>query len=99
MPNLQSYKLSAIARGDKELVGIIEQAERVDELEERNAFLEKAHRINVNIAENVLEERNRFKQAIEKASDELGSPDLENGVLRADRVLVKALKGEWGNEK
>lgn len=39
-------------------------------------------------------ENERYKQAIEKASDELGWGDAENANLRVDRILVRALKGE-----
>lgn len=37
---------------------------RVQELEERNAFLEKAHITNIKIAENAQAENKRYKQAL-----------------------------------
>lgn len=42
-----------------------EQTERVQELEDRNKFLEKAHRINFNIAEDMKEERTYYREAFD----------------------------------
>lgn len=47
-----------------DLQWLIQQAERVEELEKENELLNRAHRTNIKIAECALDEKRRYKQAL-----------------------------------
>lgn len=53
----------------EDAVWLIEQAEWAQELEDRNKFLEKAHRINFNIAEDMKEERTYYREAFDTKTE------------------------------
>ncbi|MDQ0158831.1 hypothetical protein [Alkalibacillus salilacus] len=68
---LVSETMDFNALGWPERIGwLIEQAERVEELEERNSFLEKAHKTNIKIAEYAKEERDYYEGMVNKLAGE-----------------------------
>lgn len=85
---------------------------KVDGLEERNNFLERAHKTNTKIAEYAKEENQRYKQALEESYSELqklysrtdipGNADIKDVLSTLEyvglSVIKKALKGVEGCE-
>lgn len=85
---LAIHALQELRDGQVYVVGMLE---RIEELEERNAFLEKAHRINVNITEHAKEDKEKYKQALWKIVELKYNVYGNEYPEEADKIACEAL--------
>lgn len=60
---------------------------KIKELQQKNEFLEKAHKTNIKIAENIKEERNQYKSLVESQASVL--EDFIDERVKASQNLEK----------
>ena len=82
---------------EDDLVWLIEQAERVQELEEEKERYQSGRNIAVKTKirmDNLEKQNKRYREAIERALDESSWGDEGNALYRMIGILTKALEGE-----
>lgn len=79
---------------DEDIEWLIEQAERVEELEDDKEYLHELIDKTAKRLENLIEQNKRYREAIEKAKSESAHRIGDKTIIKIYEILEEALEGE-----
>ncbi|KNE19061.1 hypothetical protein [Virgibacillus pantothenticus] len=102
LEEMNRMKRHAIEHDDKPMLLIIEQAERVQELESKNKLLKSNlsvvqgyYKNMIKINKDIVEQNQQYREALEEIiTTSITIPDYKEHSLHAELVARRALKGE-----